>query len=228
MRRVGLRQLEVAVRVQHAAGRDEPLARLLATLPDGAADVVTDDGDPNPWRGYQRCLERLPDGHVCILQDDTVACRNLVETLPLIAAANPSTPVCLFLGGLPKRTGLNATVALQRRSSYAWVHAADFVPVVAILWPTAVAARFLTWTRDNPHRLGHHAPRSDDAVCARFMRFTGQRFRVTVPSLVQHPDDTPSTVGLRHKAGLDTGRVARYFIGDGDPLTLDWTDTSAR
>lgn len=211
--------MNVRIRIQNAAGRVAPLNRLLQQLPP-EVEVITDSGEiPNPWRGYQKCLSGLPEqGHVCVLQDDTIVCRNFVAALELIAAANLDMPVILFLGGQPMRTAARVRAATQR---YVDLAPNDFLPVVAVLWPVAVAREFIAWTEANPLRLPR-GTRSDDAIAGRWHRFTHQRVRVCVPSLVQHPDDFPSTITTRARGGLDKGRVAVNWIGDGDPLTLDW------
>lgn len=220
----------VEIRIQHRAGRDEPLERLLdgliTTLPPAVdVTVVEDNCEPlNPWRGYRGCLERLPsEGHVCVLQDDTLVCRNFIPALNLIAAANPDTPVSLFLSKAPRRTHARAAFALGRRSPYVDVHPQDLVHVVGLLWPVECAVEFLAWVDANPRRLRGAAFQSDDATVTRWMRFSGVRFRCTVPSLVEHPDDVPSIVnGRRARAGGDGGRVAAFWIGGADPLAFDW------
>lgn len=215
---------KVHVRVQHAQGRTQPLERLLRSL-NAPAVIVTDSGTPpNPWRGYQKCLRDLPPAvtHVAVLQDDTVACRNLIPALHRIADSRPNDVVCLFLGGLPRRTAAMAAKLNARGLPYVDVHGADFVPVVATMWPTEVARSFLDWCDQNPLRLGHRDPRSDDAVAGRWMRYTRHKVVCTIPSLVQHPDDVPSTIGKRASAGRDRNRVAAFWIGDNDPLDINW------
>lgn len=215
----------VRLRIQHAPGRTQPLNRLLNSLQHPAV-IVTDHGDgvPNPWRGYKACLSKLSDAftHVCVLQDDTVACQHLPEALHLIAEANPDRVVCLFLGGQPKRTAAKAREAIIKRRVYVDVHGSDFVPVVATMWPNHLATSFLEWANENPLKLGHRDPRSDDAVAGRWMRYTRHPVVCTVPSLVQHPDDVPSTIGKRAAAGGDRNRVALHWIGDNDPLEINW------
>lgn len=214
----------VHVRVQHAQGRDAALDRLLRSL-EAPAVVVTDSGrPPNPWRGFQKCLRDIPPAvtHVCVIQDDGVACRNLVPALHRIAESRPDDVVCLFLGGQPRRTAAQARKLQMNGHAYVDVHGADFVPVVATMWPSHVARSFLEWCDANPLRLGHRDPRSDDAVAGRWMRYTRHKIVCTIPSLVQHPDDMPSTIGKRAGAGADRNRVALFWIGDNDPLEIQW------
>lgn len=188
--------------------------------------------DSNPWRGYKQCLEAPFDGtHVAILQDDVIPCRNFVPALDLIAEANPDNPVCLFTPGLPLRSTPALSKARGKRQSYCDLHTHDLLPVVAVLWPREKTHEVLTWAAEHPLRLpGGPEARSDDACCGRWMRYTRQRVRATIPSLVQHPDDVPSTVPRRETRmqkrvsnGKDRGRVAWYWIGNADPLAIDWS-----
>lgn len=182
------------------------------------------DDPPNPWRGYRFCLSDLPEeGHVVILQDDTIVCRHFGETLELIAAANPDNLVSLFLSAVPKRT-LNRASLSYGKSRYVDTHPQDLVHVVALLWPVAKAREFLAWVDENPARVRGRVFQSDDATVSRWMSLTKQRVRCTVPSIVEHPDDVPSVVNAhRPRAGGDRGRVAAYWIKDEDPLELDWS-----
>jgi hypothetical protein len=160
-----------------------------------------------------------------VIQDDTIACRNFAPALERVAEANPDTPVLLFISRIPRRT-YNLASLRYGKSRYVDHHLQDLVHVVAILWPVEVARSFIEWVDANERRLPHRGmlTTSDDAIVTRWMRLTSTRLRVTVPCLVEHPDDVPSTVN-QHKVrhGRDSGRTAAYWIGDGDPLDLDWS-----
>lgn len=192
--------------------------------------MVADTGKTNdPWRGYRLCLSELPDsGHVAVIQDDTIVCRNFPEALEEIAAANEDTIVSLFLskGGKTKRTYHAATLR-HGRSRYADCHPQDLVHVVGVLWPVERARAFLRWVDANPKRFKNHKPSiSDDENLSRWRQLTCEQIRVTIPSIVEHPDDVPSIAsGDPHRArnGKDSSRVAAYWIGDEDPLALDWS-----
>lgn len=186
--------------------------------------VVTDHGPPpgNPWRGYKLCLERVSASAAefgVILQDDTVLCKNFGPAIARIADANDDTPVVLFLGGLPKGTVSYALRAAKRGEHYVDLHYRDFCPAVGMLWPRARAIEILEWTQTM--KRGPSNPRSDDAVIGYWIEGTGQRVRVAIPSLVQHPDHESIVHPKRAKSGKDKGRVALMFC-EGDPLDLDW------
>lgn len=186
--------------------------------------VITDSALPlNPWRGYRACLEGLEgDGHVCVLQDDTLICRNFLPALELIAEANPLTPVSLFTSQVQKRNYRLASMMYGKRR-YFTQHQADVVHVVGLLWPKEKAREFIQWVDDNPRRFQREKV-SDDNTVSTWMKFCRQEILCTLPCLVEHPDDVPSVVNEhRVKYGKDKGRVAAFWIGDGDPLELDWT-----
>ncbi len=176
-------------------------------------------------RGYMKCLADLPEqGHVAVLQDDTIPCRNFAPALELIADSNPDTPVSLFISTVPKRTYTKAMLK-HGRSRYVDSHPQDLVHVVAVLWPVHKAREFSEWITANPKRIrGDQLSTSDDANVTRWMQLTGQSIRYTIPSIVQHPDDVPSIVNQQKRSdGKDSGRTSSIWIGNGDPLELDWS-----
>ena len=208
-------------RVQHHPSRADLLPDLLEKLAPLQVEVVADSGpDMNPWRGYQKCLTDIPDcSHLLIIQEDAIPCMNFAAALERVAKANPNNTVVLFLGGLPKKTGMDALKALKRGVHYSPVWFRDFMPVVAVLWPKAKAEHFLEWAKTE--KFPGAFPRSDDAVAGRWMLRNKEQVFVTIPSLVQHPDTHSIIHPNRAKSGADKGRVALLYC-EGDPLELDW------
>ncbi len=192
-----------------------------------AVQVIEDCGasPSNPWRGYQLCLRDLPSSasHVVVIQDDAIVCRNFAQAVERIVSAVPDDPVCLFLGGLPRTTAKQALRILRNKADTRFVPLSfrDFMPVVGVVWPKAKAGHLLEWSK-TARLPGMPNPRSDDAVCGAWQRFEKQRVLCTLPSLVQHPDDQPSHVRREPGHGKDAGRIALMYIGDGDPLAIDW------
>lgn len=213
----------IQIRIQHRPGR-ESIKRILEQVP--LAVVVEDHGEThNPMRGYLLCLRNLPDeGHVCVLQDDVIVCRNFALALERIVAAKPRNVVSLFLSKTPKRTYNQASLNYGK-SRYVSTHPADLVHVVGILWPVAKAQAFVDWVDHSPIHRGEAFSPSDDANVSRWKRNEHEEVLCTVPSIVQHPDDVPSIVNAHKQSriGLDSGRTAGYWIGDDDPLDLDWS-----
>lgn len=172
---------------------------------------------PNPWEGYKACLRDIPDcSHLLVIQDDARPALNFAAALEQIAKRNPSTPVVLFLAKLPRRISVLALRAAKNREAYVGtgMRQSEFCPVVAILWPRKKAEEFLTWAEENPRRLGHPSPRSDDGVLGRWAAFTHQLIRFSVPSIVQHDDREDSLIGRQAMWGKDSGRTALLFAED--------------
>lgn len=169
----------------------------------------------DPWTGYRRCLEDIPDGHdhIAVIQDDAVPCRNFKGALE--ALARP-VPVCLFLPNMAMRTRRHANSAIIRGEHWIELHHSDWMPVVAVLWPTVKIRSLLDWYDHRPPR--RTPDRSDDGVCGRWMAATSQSVLATLPSLVEHPDDVASTWRVNRQP-----RRALWYIGDDvDPLGVAW------
>lgn len=185
--------------------------------------VETAFDPPNPWFGYIACLTDPPDcTHLLIVQDDTIACRNLAPALELIAEARPDNPICLYLGMLPPQKHVALKAAMQGKVFAELSVASAFLPIVAVLWPIALAHEFREWGLANgrTHRNGRpFDERSDDAMGGNWWRKTRQTVLATIPSLVEHPDDCVSTI-----ARSNAGRTALFWHGpDWDALSVDWS-----
>lgn len=204
--------MKIAYRVQHYAGRNDALERLLPFLPKHA-EVVTDEGDPNPCRGFLRCFENLPDAtHMCVLQDDALPCRGFLAELELAVHDRPDDVLSLFVGGLSGRTKRDFLAALADGLHWSPVYFREIHHVVALVWPVPLAQQFVEWF-ENARVPGPKPPRSDDAVVGYWARTSHRLFWATVPCLVQHPDDMPSVVQGNRALG-DAGRRAIVFLDD--------------
>lgn len=206
--------MNVTYRVQHAAGRDLALDRLLPLLPR-AVEVITDaeaQSDPNPLRNFLRCLIPPPGAtHLCILQDDVLPCADFETRVGEAIAGRPTDLISLFVGGLHGRTQREFLWALKAGTPWSQVYFREIHHVVATVWPVGLAHDFLEWfpTARIP---GPKVQRSDDAVVGYWARKHHVRVWATVPCLVEHPDDFPSTIRRHSKFG-DKGRRAIHFAG---------------
>lgn len=215
--------MTVPIRVQHWPPRKQGLERLLARAP--SAEVITDDeaGKPNPWRGYKKCLSNLPPtGHVAVLQDDTVPCINFELALERVVAARPDAVISLFVAGLNNVTRKDYWKAMKFQRHWVEINFRDIHHVCALVWPVDRARDFLAWAEVAKIPGHSRIPRSDDAIVGAWAKQKRIGVIATVPSLVQHPDDVPSTIGRKHYNGMERGRTAIHWIGDGDPLGIDW------
>lgn len=220
--------MKVAVRIQAHPSRTHlhaALAEAMAPLP---VEISIHESDPpNPLRGYLQALTDPPDcSHLVVIQDDVEVCKNFPLAVTRIAEARSAVPICLFLARLPLAESAAALRALKGKNPYirARPRSNSFVPVVAILWPIEKAEHFREWCKTAKlPGYPRHDPASDDAAVAHWMLKNKEEILISVPSLVEHPDREPSLIGRRAKWGKDRGRVAVAYIGDGDPLDLDWS-----
>lgn len=191
----------------------------LAPLP---TEVVTHESDPpNPWAGYRLCLEKPPRcSHLLIVQDDVVPAANFAAGVKQIAASKPDAPVCLFLGRLPRDASSRAQRAMKMNVRYVTLSWRSFLPVVAVLWPRHKLLEFAEWAAENPRLPAQNEPRSDDAMGGRWKMVTRQTVYACVPSIVEHPDQVPSIIGVRQQWGSTPGRTAELLCDDA--LAYDW------
>lgn len=220
---------KIVARIQAHPSRADLWPSLIESLAPLPVEVSEHSSDPpNPWAGYQRALRsglETTATHVLVIQEDAIVSRNFSRALLLIANAKPDHPVSLFLSWLPPAVAKDAREAMIRRERYLRHRPAKFCSVVAVLWPVDAARRFLEWTSSGVKLPGHPGNvRSDDACLGDWIRRQQETVWVTLPSLVEHPDMVASVKGRQNALwGKDRGRCALNFIGDRDPLELDWS-----
>ncbi len=151
-----------------------------------------------------------------------VVCKNFPRALAKVSKAKPDAPISFFLARLPGRPG--GLVYRTAKKNERWIQAAGgdkFFPALAVLWPVDVARSFLEWTETARLPGMPNLVASDDAVMGEWIRRTQAEAWYTVPSLVNHPDEVESVIGMRAQWGKGRNRVARMFC-DGDPLAYTW------
>lgn len=179
-------------------------------------------GDPakrDPWATYQSCLGMVEhscvfgDGcddphcdeegstHLLVIQDDALPVGRLYERLVPLVAERPGELLCLYVPERPTYMGRAMHVAHQKQERFAPIPGGMFIPLVATVWPVWMAYECLAWVEATPTSKSR---RCDDAQVARFMRTKRYQALGVVPSLVEHDELTPSTLGLgrypRHAA----------------------------
>lgn len=213
----------VATVIQHHPSRAWLLPKLIERLAPLSPTVVRDprwnDLHWDAWRAYRNCLTQAShDGtHVLVIQDDVVPCHNFGKAVPLVLNAKPDQIVCFYVGGgaigAPVIRAGNACAHWTVLPRHLWL------PVVATAIPVPIVQDLLIWAQTDTHAL---KARSDDSVLGRYARQRHHPIWATVPNLVQHPDKVTSLVRRRAAAGRDRHRVAACWIGDEDPLSIDW------
>lgn len=213
-------EVRLAVVVQHHPDRSEILPRLLERLEDPI--VVTDPGGKlsSAWRSYRLALRAPVDEgttHLLVIQDDAIPCEFFTEAALAAIAAKPRAAVAFFLGGQPRTTAHAATLAMKKREPWATWAKRDWWPTVASSYPLAIARELAHWVdARKPESRGDDAPAGDFLRSKPLLEAV-----VTVPSLVEHPDDVVSLIGRKHMAGRNPGRCAKWLV-KGDPREIVW------
>lgn len=107
-----------------------------------------------------------------------------------------------------------------RGDSYAELAPSDWLPCVATLYPPEHVAGILEFVDTRKWSHGHLG---DDHRLGEYVRHARITAIATVPNLVQHPDNVVSLIGTHHLNGLNPARVSCCFIGEYDPLLIDWS-----
>lgn len=204
--------VRVSVAIQHHPSREHLVGPLLDAL--GGAEVVTDPdptGVRSPLRTYLEALRRTPPDatHRLVVQDDALPCRGFPVRMGLLVAERPDVLMPLFLpGAAPHRR----VVLLASKAGERWATLdPTWIPTVALVWPVEMAVRFLAWADETLDPEKRHG---DDGPVGRWAARSRVRAVGPVPSIVQHPDVEPSTIGRRAGAGRNRARVAARFIDD--------------
>jgi hypothetical protein len=202
--------LKVSVAVM-AHPRRAALVHELTDSLDRPIEVVWDQRD-SAWDTARRAWEAYDPSatHHLVLEDDAIACRDLVAGLELALTHVPAqAPVSLYVGTLrPDGRRVAAATARANTAGSAWIVMPDIKWGVAIAAPTPVI----------PEMLAH----ADGHVYDWNLRsyFAAQRWPVwcTWPSLVDHRD-APGIV--RHQVPPSGPRHAHRFLS-GSALDVDW------
>jgi len=198
------------------------LPALIEGLGDLDPEVITDpdpEGIYHPWRAFQECLRHCPGdtGHLLIIQDDAVPCKDFDLAARTALSVKPDKIVCFYVGG--GRAGEPLAQAALSCKSWAALRQDLWIPLVATAFPVVVVRELQEWAATDHFAL---KSRWDDAVLGRFMRAKGITAWATVPNLVQHPDVAPSLIKRTAAAGRDKNRVAVCWIDDHPASEIVW------
>ncbi len=187
------------------------------------------DPDPtnprrSPWRCYLACLAALERNisHLLIVQDDALVSLDFLPTVEKIIAAHPERIAALFIPGTVHGGSRAMLDACANGQHWAQIPPQAFVPVVAVLWPRAEAEALLAYSEARPFARGRTA---DDANVREWAKIAQRTVWMTVPSLVDHPDDVVSLAGQTAMGGRNPARTACCWAGRErwSPLEIDWS-----
>ncbi len=202
----------ISLAIQHHPSRPAALARLRAQLP--SAEVVTDpapDAEWNMWRTYRLALEQTPEcSHRVIIQDDCIVCDGFHDKLSLAIKAHPDRLLilCMVWWQLGSENCNRFDTAYTAGDQVCELKIQPTVCVYGTVWPKAMVSSILDWWPTCRYAtpwplpraempLARHewdlARRSDSDVIGLWSVEQRVAPLALVPSLVEHPDDMPST-----------------------------------
>lgn len=169
---------------------------------------------PDPWAGYKlavcRAVEECDASHLIVLQDDAIPCYDFPLAVADAIKDRPDDVLSLWVGDMRDLTAKFYRRAQVAKERWSPVNFSKIHHCVALVWPRALAEEFLEWTSTSMLPGDGRDQQSDDAIVGAWARRTHHQFWATVPSLVEHNDDVPSTIG-RPQGGRD--RRAIWFAG---------------
>lgn len=193
-------------------------------------DAVAWDTDNNRWHTGRRAWEMADPSatHHLVLQDDAVACRDLIPGLEAaLAAIEPYTcadgstfgvdeaVVSPYTGTRrPLRSVVDRAVAATIDTGASWIIMRALMWGVGILAPTRTIEPMLAWCDRQTY------PNYDRRVGRYYYLVECWPIRCTVPSLIDHLDHDIAPSICNH----GPGRVAHNFAGvDASALEMDWS-----
>lgn len=215
--------MNLSLAIQHHPARAEILPQVISALTPLAPQVIRDPdptGDRHPWRTYRLALETTPKWatHRVILQDDVTPCQGFPVLLRQAIRARPDRIIALCVCGRPTVAARDVLRARDRGDAWILLHRNQWVPTIALVWPTRIIRPALAWIAEQNWPREFYA---DDEIVGRVTRGLREPVLATVPSLVQHDDIVPSLIGKKNRAGADPGRVAALFYTV--PGDIDWS-----
>lgn len=217
--------MKLAIAVQHHPSRAALLPRLLPRLTGATLRVIEDPRASLPfrsaWHAYEACLRSRQEDetHLLVIQDDAWPCDGFVPALLAAIAAQPDRIIVTCVCGNAGRNCRRIFQAAEAGLPFAELDANEWCPTVATCYPAPVLSRLHRWIDE---RTWPEWQMADDAPIGEFVNETGVGALMTVPSLVEHPDDVLSLVAPGTAGYGDASRTACCYIGDCDPSEIDW------
>lgn len=192
-------RVDLTVAIMATPSRAHRLEGLTAAVAPLKVIIVTDDAETgDTWTMYRRCLEAGKRGtHRLVLQDDALPVDGFAARARKVITAHPTRVVCLYTPALPSIYGRAMLQAHATGRDVAELTAASmFCPLVATVWPRALADQCLAWPG---HARGPHGSRgrADDARIGDWLKAHHPRRYplAAVPCLADHDEAEPSSLG---------------------------------
>lgn len=170
--------------------------------------VIKDYEKKGAWHTAKKCWEYgafCSSSHHLVLQDDIDVSINFVEGILKVIESNADDIITLFT--MPRKKFLGKCRWGILEGVYG----------TGVIMPKYKLLKFLNWQQEHILPTFPH----DDSRVSLFCKFNNYQVKVPFPNLVQHLDTSfKSILGNRWVKP----RMSEHFIGNDDPLKIDWTD----
>ncbi len=191
-------RVDLTVAIMATPSRAHRLEALAAAVAPLRCTVILDEAESrDTWGQYRLCLETGRRGtHRLVLQDDALPVEGFAARARGIVTAHPSRVICLYTPALPSSYGRAMLQAASLgRDVVDLTSGSMFCPLVATLWPVALADQCLNWPG---HARGPHGSRgvADDARVGNWLKaHIPRRYPLAcVPCIVDHDEAEPSSL----------------------------------
>lgn len=203
--------------IQSSSQRPRHLAQLMESLhPSNRTVSVVEDRSGTSWGGLKKVLEVATKSkaatHILVLQEDVLACANLLLAVEKICTLYPQMLISLF----NPRQAIEST----RYNANRLIEADSFWYAQAYVLPIEMAKEILEF---------ESASDRDDQRVNEYLKSKGLKYLVTAPSLVEHMDWRHTTIPAEkdktyHRTKMiKSERQAVDFIGlEQSALDIDW------
>jgi hypothetical protein len=147
--------------------------------------------------------------HALFLQEDILLCENFLPAVQRTVEVYPDDIISYYC---PRKI-----CTVEHQNGRSWVAIRGGIWGQAMLYPVRHIPAILDWCAST---LTDNYPHDDTAITA-YCLDKGIRAMITIPSLVEHVGYDRSLLGHSAQIGKNVRRAALY-IGDTDPLSIDW------
>lgn len=174
---------------------------------------ISDDIDKkNIWWNCKQAWSQVPDNstHHLVLQDDMMPCKNFIPTLYEIIRLNPDKIIHIFAS--------NKAVMDALDQGKRWYTTPDGSWGGSVILPR----KHFGWCQWADEHFNDFSPICDDTRMDYYAICNQELIWSVAPSLIEHIGYDKSLIGNAPMSW----RLSRKYIGDEDPLDIDWSKGS--
>lgn len=164
------------------------------------------------WGSCRDCLLSASSGHILVLQDDVLPCKDFISTVLHLIQLRPDQIITLFSN--------SEAIDTARSYGYNYAELKVWFMAQAYVLPAIEAVKMAVWIDEHCKEDMKH----DDDRMATYVWYMQKRVIATVPSLVEHIGWNTTTLTTYKKKPFEPRlRMARWYIGfETSGLDIQW------